>query len=278
MIDLHTHSTASDGSLSPAQLVQQAAAAGLSTLALTDHDTVKGLAEAESMAKQSEVRLIMGIELSVTWNNHGLHIVALGIDPSNTALKQATEEALQMRHWRAEQMGLRLEKVGIEGAYEGAKALAPSALIGRSHFAQFLINNGHAKDFRQVFKRFLVPGKPGYVSMQWMDLNNSIDLIHQAGGVAVIAHPARYKLTRTKLRKLLSSFADLGGEAIEVVSGSHNAQEISQMANHAHDFGLYASSGSDFHGPDKPWIKLGRLPALPPHCKAVWDLPALQTT
>ena len=206
MIDLHTHSTASDGTLSPTELVQHAASAGIRHLALTDHDSVSGINEAQAAADQLGIQLIHGLELSVTWSKRTLHIVALNVDIHNVKLNAALTEVLTARQSRAQFMAERLAQHGIEGALEGAQRHAKSTLIGRLHFAKFLVETGHAKDIRQVFKRFLVQGKPGYVSGQWMPLEEGVELIHQAGGIAIIAHPARYKLSRTKLRGLFSEF------------------------------------------------------------------------
>ncbi len=275
MIDLHTHSTESDGSLSPKELISQAAAAGIKTIALTDHDCTAGLDAARAQAEVEGIQLINGIELSVTWFSHTLHIVGLAIDPQTTELKQLETEALAFRQWRAEQISARLAKVNIDGALEGAQRYASSKLISRSHFAQFLVEQGYAKNFKQVFKRYMVPGKPGYVAGEWPSMKQGVETIINAGGVAVIAHPARYKLSRTKLRRLLRDFTEAGGEAIEVVSGSHGPHEVTSMAAHANDFGLAASVGSDYHGPDKQWIRLGKLAALPHSATPVWTLPPL---
>ncbi|MEE9448352.1 MAG: PHP domain-containing protein [Arenicellales bacterium] len=271
MIDLHTHSTASDGTLSPTELVQHAASAGIRHLALTDHDSVSGINEAQAAADQLGIQLIHGLELSVTWSKRTLHIVALNVDIHNVKLNAALTEVLTARQSRAQFMAERLAQHGIEGALEGAQRHAKSTLIGRLHFAKFLVETGHAKDIRQVFKRFLVQGKPGYVSGQWMPLEEGVELIHQAGGIAIIAHPARYKLSRTKLRGLFSEFKALGGNAIEVISGSQSKDENHAMALHALDFDLPASQGSDFHGPEKPWVQLGHMPEMYYRCQPVWQ-------
>ncbi|MFT5261151.1 MAG: putative metal-dependent phosphoesterase TrpH [Saprospiraceae bacterium] len=276
MIDLHTHSTESDGTLSPTELVSRAAKSGIKTLALTDHDCVSGLEEARAQALLEGIQLIDGIELSVLWSSHTIHIVGLGIDPNNQALQSLIDQALEFRAYRAQEISKRLEKVGIENAYEGAKACAKSKLLSRAHFAQFLVEIGHAKDLKQVFKRYMVPGKPGYVVGEWVDFKMGIDVIKQAGGVAVVAHPARYKMTRSKLRRFFQDFKDAGGEALEVVSGSHSRQDAMNMTTHVLDFDLAASVGSDYHGPEKQWIQLGRMASLPQGCNPVWELPNLK--
>ncbi|MCP3867161.1 MAG: PHP domain-containing protein [Gammaproteobacteria bacterium] len=269
--DLHTHSTASDGTLSPAELIQRAAEAGITVVALTDHDTTLGLAAAAEAAREWGVRLIPGVEVSVTWQSRVIHIVGLGIAPDNMELNQGLESLREFRHWRAEEIGRRLGKSGIAGAYEGARKFSRGHLIGRAHFARFLVDQGYAPDFRKVFKQYLVRGKPGYVPGQWASLENAVAWIRAAGGQAVIAHPARYPLTRTRLRRLMTEFMDAGGEGIEVVSGCHSRDDVFKIAAHTRDFGLLASTGSDYHGPEQPWTSLGRLPTLPQGVKPIWQ-------
>ena len=271
MIDLHTHSTASDGTLSPADLVLQASKAGVKALALTDHDCVAGIAEAQLAADKNNIKLIPGIELSVMWSGRTLHLLGLNIDTSNSDLTIALQKVLDFRRWRAEEIAQKLEEIGVENALDGAREMARTDLIGRSHFARYLVEQGHAKDFRQVFKRFMVKGKPGHVRGEWMSLEAGINLIHQSSGVAVLAHPARYNLSRTKLRSLFKELKTLGANGIEVVSGSHSKDENLTMAQHALDFGFPASQGSDYHGPDKPWVQLGRLPPMHYRCTPIWE-------
>lgn len=271
MIDLHTHSTASDGTLNPSQLVEKAAAAGITTLALTDHDCIAGIDEARRAATLHGIQLIPGIELSVSWSKRTLHVVGLNINTQHAGLNDALEKVLIFRRWRAEEIARKLAKYGIQDALEGAQKYAKTALISRTHFAHFLVDNGHAKDTRRVFKKFLVNGKPGHVRSQWMPLCEGIKLIHQAGGIAVLAHPARYNLSRSKLRGLFKEFQSLGGNAIEAVSGSHGKHENLAMAKHALDIELPVSAGSDYHGPEKPWIELGKLPPVYYRCQPIWD-------
>ncbi len=271
MIDLHSHSTASDGTLSPTQLVCQAAEAGITTLALTDHDSIAGVAEAQLAATQYGIQLVPGIELSVMWSKRTLHLVGLGIDISDPDLNEALCRAKEFRLSRGREIGLKLEQAGILHAFEGACEVAGSDLISRSHFAHFLVAEGHAKDIRQVFKRYMVRGKPGHVGGQWMSLLQGVELIHQAGGVAVLAHPARYNLTRTKLRSLFKELKAMGVDGIEVVSGSHSQDENKTMAQHALDFDFPASQGSDYHGPEKPWVQLGRLQPMHYRCRPIWE-------
>ncbi|MEW7986034.1 MAG: PHP domain-containing protein, partial [Candidatus Thiodiazotropha sp.] len=204
-------------------------------------------------------------------NKHTVHIVGLNVDHDNRALQLGLRELRRFRDWRAKEIAERLGKAGIEGAYEGALAYSNGTLVSRTHFARYLVEQGLASDERRVFKHYLVKGKPGFVAGQWAELAQAVEWIHDAGGVAVVAHPARYKMTRSKLRRLFSEFVELGGEAIEVVSGSHSRDDYFRMAKHAGDFGLQASAGSDFHSPDNPWIEFGQLPLLPDICRPVWS-------
>lgn len=241
-------------------------------LALTDHDTLSGLEEARLAAEQHDISFTPGVEISVTWNNQTVHLVALDVDTGNEQLTTGLEKLLEFRDWRAEEIGRRLQKSGIEGAYEGALALSNGKLVSRTHFARFLVSRGVVADMRSCFKNYLVKGKPGHVSGDWATLEEAVGWIRSAGGCAVIAHPARYNMTRTKLRKLIGEFKEVGGVAIEVVSGSHSKDECFTMARHASDFDLHASSGSDFHSPDNPWVELGRLMPLPTGCRPVVEL------
>jgi 3',5'-nucleoside bisphosphate phosphatase len=274
--DLHSHSTASDGTLTPNALIQRACASGVRVIALTDHDTTEGLAEARAAADALGLRLIPGVEISVTWGGRTVHIVGLKVDPENVALQAGLSRLLAYRGWRAEEIGRRLAKQGIEDAYEGAKAFSNGRLIGRTHFARFLVAQGRALDLRDVFNRYLVNGKPGHVSGEWATLEEATRWITGAGGQAVIAHPARYKLTRTRMLKLLGEFRECGGAGLEVVSGSHSRDEILNFGSLSRDQRMLASAGSDYHGPENPWIDLGRLPGLPPACTPIWhDWPEL---
>ncbi len=272
MIDLHTHSTASDGSYSPCDLVAEAVKAGVTRLSLTDHDTVSGLEDGRAACIKAGITLVNGIELSTRWQNQTLHIIGLDIDPRNPGLIDAVQTAQQTRVERGRMIGEKLEQWGIPNAYQATCKLAGSTLIGRAHFARFLVQQGYAKNFRQVFKRYMIRGKPGHTTADWIGLENAIEVIHQAGGIAIIAHPTRYGLSRGKLRTLAEEFRDLSGDAIEVVSGNSSAAEVENMANLSNTFKLAASTGSDFHGSDKPWTRLGHLFALPASCLPVWEL------
>ncbi|MEJ2567086.1 MAG: PHP domain-containing protein [Gammaproteobacteria bacterium] len=268
--DLHSHSTASDGTASPRDVVRYAASQGVDVLALTDHDVTTGLAEAEQAAREAGVTLVSGVEISVSWGHQLLHIVGLGIDPGNEALQRGLAGLRDFRVWRAEEMGRRLEKRGIAGAYAGAQALATGPSIGRTHFARFLVAQGKAKDMQHAFDKYLKRGKPGHVPGQWASLPDTVGWIRAAGGQAVIAHPARYSLSAARFRELLSEFKELGGAALEVISGSHSRGAASALANYARLYELRASMGSDYHGPGQSYNVLGRLPELPAECVPVW--------
>lgn len=269
--DLHVHSTASDGTLTPTELVRLAAKSEIRTLALTDHDTTAGVEEASREAQLWGINLIPGVEISTTWNNRGVHIIGLGIDLDCTALQCGLESIRAYRLWRAEEIGRRLEQAGIPGAFAEARRIAGGTVIARPHFASFLVDRGIAPNMQSVFKRYLVRGKPGYVSSRWAGFNEAIEWIKTAGGTAVIAHPARYSLSRTQLRRLLGDFVAAGGEALEVVSGTHNKDEIQTIAFHAAYFGLFASVGSDYHGPGHCRPVLGCLPDLPEAVIPIWE-------
>lgn len=272
--DLHCHSCMSDGLLRPAELVRRAHANGVELLALTDHDELSGLAEARAAAAELGLPFVNGVEISVSWgNDQTIHIVGLGVDPDYAVLDVGLAHLRSGRDARARQMADELDKVGIHGAYEGAlQFVSNPALVGRSHFARYIVESGHARDVKSVFDHWLAKGKPGYVSHQWTTLQTAIGWIHGAGGVAVLAHPGRYRITKKELRGLLGEFRDLGGQAIEVLSGSHSDEEIAASARHAREFGFFASRGSDFHGPGESRVDLGRLPALPQDLKPVWQL------
>lgn len=269
--DLHSHSTASDGTLTPTQLVARAVSAGVEVLALTDHDTTAGLDEADAAAASTDLCLVPGVELSVTWGGRTIHIVGLQLERGCAELQSGLERLLAYREWRAQEIGRRLARHGIADGYAGAKALARGELVGRTHFARFIVQQGRAKTVNEVFKRFLTHGKPGHVAGEWASLEEAVGWILAARGQAVIAHPGRYGFTRTKIRHLIGAFRELGGAGIEVISGSHSRDDAFVFARHAREGGLLASAGSDYHGPEEPWIELGRLPALPPGCRPIWS-------
>lgn len=270
-IDLHAHSNISDGLLTPAELIEHAAMQRVDVLALTDHDDTAGLAIAETEAARWGIQLIKGVEISVTWKKRTLHIVGLKIDPEYAPLKNGLAKIREGRHVRAVGMAAGLEKIGISGSLEGAYAYAQEGIISRTHFARFLVEQGIAKDNKAVFKRYLVKGKPGYFEHEWASLEDAISWITDSGGVAVLAHPGRYELGRTNMLLLLEEFRALGGAAIEVVTGSHTVDQYVEFAKYAHQFGLQASQGSDYHGKGISYMGMGRLPALPGKCIPVWQ-------
>jgi len=270
LYDLHTHTTASDGSLSPAELVTHAQECGTEVLAVTDHDITDGISEAITAANDAQLTIVPGIEISVTWAHQTIHVVGLHIDRDNDELQAGIKKLQDHRVWRAEEIGRKLEKAGIPGGLEAAKRLAKGNIISRTHFAHFLVEQGHAPNMKQVFKKYLVRNKPGYVSGEWANLEDVVSWIRAAGGLAVIAHPARYQLSANKMRQMLGVFRDCGGVGIEVVSGSHTASDIQRFTHVAEYFGLYASRGSDYHGKETSYADPRRLPALPDGCRPVW--------
>ncbi len=270
LIDLHCHSTVSDGVLPPTDLVNYAADCGILALALTDHDDLGGLDEAARAAKSRDVRFIPGVEISVTWRKRTLHIVGLRIDPTYPPLLEGLHRIRAGRHTRAEGMAAGLSKIGIHGSLEGAYQYSKESIISRTHFARFLVEKGYAKDTRSVFKKYLVKGKPGYFEHEWTSLDNAVRWITGSGGVAVIAHPGRYDLGRINTSLLMNEFRNLGGTSIEVVTGSHSVPQYQQFAKIAKQFSFSASTGSDYHGPGQSYIEMGRMPSLPLDCVPVW--------
>ncbi len=269
--DLHCHSIASDGLLAPADLVRRAAGNGVEVLALTDHDELCGLAEAREQAEALGLRFIDGVEVSVSWGGITIHVVGLNIDPHNPQLQQGLQSIRQGRAERAKKMAQDLERVGIPGSLEGAYAYVENPnLIGRTHFARFLAEKRYVSDVKSAFQHYLVGGKPGYVPHEWATLADALSYINAGGGVPVLAHPGRYKLTRGEMRSFLGEFRDGGGAGIEVVTSSHTAEQFLEYAILAKEFGLLASRGSDFHGPGESRVDLGRLPNLAAELKPVW--------
>lgn len=270
--DLHCHSTVSDGLLAPADLVRRARDNGVELLALTDHDELGGLAEARATADEIGLRFVDGVEISISWgDDQTVHILGLGIDPGNAELLAGLHQVRSGRDARAERMAAELDKVGIHGAYEGALRHAGNpALVSRSHFARFIVEQGHVKDVKSVFDHWLAKGKPGYVEHSWATLEDALRWIIGAGGIAVIAHPGRYRLSKAELKEMFSAFKDLGGRGIEVLSGSNKDEEVREFSRIAREFGFLASRGSDFHGPGESWIDLGKIPDLPADLMPVW--------
>ena len=270
-IDLHCHSNVSDGVLAPAEVVARAAANGVHALALTDHDDVSGIPVAQAAADAAGLTLIPGVEISVSWGGQTIHVVGLRIDPTHPELAAGLHDIRLGRIERAQRMAADLARSGIHDAYEGAFDYAVNKqMVGRTHFARWLVAQGHASDMRGAFRRYLTRGNPGYVEHEWTSLENAVGWIRASGGTAVIAHPGRYGFNARQLHLLLDAFRTLGGEGIEVITGSHHPSEYGKFADLARAFGLKASRGADFHAPGEG-VDIGRLPALPHYCQPVWQ-------
>ena len=271
--DLHCHSVVSDGTLSPEELAARAKANGVELWALTDHDEIGGQHRAAVAARAQGMAYITGVEISVTFADTTVHIVGLGFDPDNAQLADGLAATRGGRGERAKDMAEQLAQVGIKGAYEGAlKFVGNPALISRTHFARFLVETGVCKETSEVFRKYLTEGKPGYVPHRWAALGDAVRWITQAGGMAVIAHPARYKFSANEEFALFSEFKAHGGRGVEVVTGSHSPAEYVTYAAMAKEFDLAASRGSDFHSPDESHTDLGTLPPLPGALTPVWEL------
>jgi 3',5'-nucleoside bisphosphate phosphatase len=271
--DLHCHSVVSDGTLTPEALAERAKGNGVELWALTDHDEVGGLQRARDAALAQGLRFLTGVEISITFLHQTVHIVGLGFDADNAELRQGLQQTRGGRDTRAMEMSDGLAKVGIHGAYEGAlKFVGNPQLISRTHFARFLVESGVCRDTSEVFRKYLIEGKPGYVPHRWATLKDAVTWITQAGGVAVIAHPARYKFTPNEEFALFTEFKGFGGQGVEVVTGSHAPAEFVTYAATAKEFGLAASRGSDFHSPDESHTELGTLPFLNSELTPVWEL------
>ncbi len=270
--DLHSHSNVSDGTLTPEALAERAHRGGVELWALTDHDELGGQARAREAALALGLQYLTGVEVSVSFAGETVHIVGLGHDADDDALRAGLAGVRSGRHERARQMAAGLAQVGIAGAFEGAlRYVGNPDLISRTHFARFLVDSGVCGETHEVFRRYLTEGKPGYVPHQWAKLGDAVRWITGAGGVAVIAHPARYRFTPTVEYALITEFIAHGGRGIEVMTGSHSAAEQLQYADTAIEFGLLASRGSDFHAPGESRTELGALPDLPGRLQPVWE-------
>ncbi len=271
--DLHCHSVVSDGTLSPEALASRAKANGVQIWSLTDHDELGGQERAQAAAQALGMQYITGVEISVTWCDQTLHIVGLGIDHKNTDLVDGLYQTRHGRFNRAKAISQQLDQIGIKNAYEGAlQFVGNPELISRTHFARFLVESGVCKDTNEVFANYLIEGKPGFVPHVWANLNDAVTWIRQAGGLAIIAHPGRYNYTSLQLTQLYEQFKDMGGQGIEVVTGSHTPDEYKTFAKVALQYGFLASRGSDFHDPEESHIDLGKLPDLPSQLRPVWSV------
>ena len=271
--DLHSHTTASDGCLTPEALVHRAVEMRVGTLAITDHDTTAAIAPAREEISRSglALNLIPGVEISTVWENHEIHIVGLNIDITHPLMCEFLAQQTERRNQRAQLIAERLEKAQIPGALEGAQQLAQGGAVTRGHFARFLVECGKASSMADVFKKYLARGKTGYVPPQWCTIEQAIDVIHHSGGKAVLAHPGRYNLSAKWLKRLVAHFAEHHGDAMEVAQCQQSPNERTQLATLARQHHLWASQGSDFHQPC-PWIELGRKLWLPPGVEGVWQL------
>jgi 3',5'-nucleoside bisphosphate phosphatase len=271
--DLHCHSTCSDGSLPPAELARRAQAGGVRLWSLTDHDELAGQAEARAAAESLGMAYVDGVEISVSFLGETVHILGLDIDSGEASIVDGLKAMRLGRRERAREMGESLARAGIPGAYEGACALAPNPeLVSRTHFARFLVQGGHCASVQEVFQRYLKEGLPGYVPHAWASLGQAMGWIRNAGGVAVIAHPARYRFSPMHEYALFSEFVSHGGRGVEVTCGAHFDDEAVRYAAVAEEWGLLASRGSDFHAPGESRVELGTLPDLPGRCTALWTL------
>lgn len=269
--DLHCHSTVSDGGLPPEELAARAQAGGVQLWALTDHDEIGGVGRARVAARALGMHFLSGVEISVSFAGQVVHIVGLGFDETDARLVEGLRQTRGGRGERAREMAAGLAKVGIHGAYEGAlRHVGNPELISRTHFARWLVEAGHCRDVPEVFRKFLTEGKPGFVPHRWAALGDAVGWIREAGGIAVIAHPARYKFTPNEDYALFVEFKEHGGQGVEVVTGSHTAAEAARYAEVAQEFGLLASRGSDFHAPGESRTELGSLPDLPGGLNPVW--------
>ncbi|MBP6117634.1 MAG: PHP domain-containing protein [Neisseriaceae bacterium] len=270
-VDLHCHSTISDGAHRPSEVMTMAHENGTTMVSLTDHDHTGGLAEARTAAEALGMRFINGTEASITWRGRSIHIVGLNFDDQNEALLAHQARVRSGRIERLARISEKLAKKGIDGLYEGALALASNPeMVGRAHMARYLMQAGHVKHMQQAFKKYLGEGKPGYVSHDWATLEDTVRVITEAGGMAVIAHPGRYTVSATALRELVREFKEAGGTGIEVSSGSHSLNEVINFALMADKFELYASAGSDFHAQGEGGRKMGCPPELPKICRPIW--------
>ncbi|EKK7176723.1 TPA: PHP domain-containing protein [Vibrio alginolyticus] len=270
-IDLHSHTTASDGRLEPKDLVERALSFDIEVLAITDHDTVDGLALAKQYVQDNNlpIKIINGIEISTVWQNKDIHIVGLNIDPENKQLSALIEQQKQHRITRSELIAERLQKATRVGVLEEVRKIAGDAPVTRAHFAKWLVDNGYAKTMQMVFKKYLTRNNPGYVPPNWCSMKDAVDAIHAAGGMSVLAHPGRYKLTAKWIKRLLAAFVEAGGDAMEVAQPQQAQQERRNLADYAIQYKLLASQGSDFHYPS-PWMELGRNLWLPAGVEPVW--------
>ncbi|WP_300758769.1 3',5'-nucleoside bisphosphate phosphatase [Janthinobacterium sp.] len=270
-VDLHCHSNISDGVLAPAAVAAYAHKAGVNVWALTDHDEVSGIAAARAAAVDLGMRFVAGVEISITWAGQTVHIVGLQIDENHPGLVQGLQQTRSGRDARGREIARQLDLAGLPGAYEGAlKFVGNPDLMSRTHFARYIMETGKCANIPEVFKKYLSEGKPGYVAHRWATLAEAVGWIQGAGGLAVIAHPGRYRFSDTAQGVLFDEFKQLGGVAIEVVTGSHSPDQYGEYARLANDYGFLASRGSDFHAPGESRVDFAQLPPLPASVTPIW--------
>ena len=276
LVDLHMHSSASDGVFAPAELMARAAEAGVELVALTDHDTVDGLPEAQAAAERCGMHWISGVELSAQWQGHTVHVLGYGFDPQANALQTALTMVRDGRWQRAEQIAMRLAAKRMPGGLEGAMAIQQAAGSdsdnppARPHFADWMVEAGHVRDRAEAFRKWLGAGKLGDIKQHWPLLSESVQCIREAGGVAVMAHPWHYGFTRSRIRRLCREFAEAGGRGLEVSNGTQAVDQVAVLGRLSKEFGFLASCGSDFHHPNAPWMALGKMTPLPKDCDPLW--------
>jgi predicted metal-dependent phosphoesterase TrpH len=271
IVDLHSHSTASDGSLEPSALLERACEQGVELMAITDHDTIDGYLRVKQHWQDPAMKLVAGVELSCVWSGRLIHIVGLNMNVDSGQLLEGLQQQQQAREQRAHLIGQKLDKYGFKGGYDFAAELAGESQIGRPHFAQFLVERGHVRSEQEAFKRYLGAGKPGDIKLTWPQLAKVVQWIVESGGVAVLAHPLHYKMTATKLKALVADFKSAGGSSLEVISGKQAADRTQFLTQVALQFELSGSVGSDFHRPGMPWRELGQVGRLPKACPPVWS-------
>ncbi len=273
VFDLHCHSTYSDGTLTPEHVVARASFRGVDMLALTDHDELGGIQAATRAAATHNITLIPGVEISTNWRDITLHIVGLNIDPTHAAIVEGLGSIRSGRLTRAQRIGDELALVGIEDAFAGAlNYVTNPLLVSRTHFARFLVDAGHVRDTKEAFRSYLTPGNPGYVEHEWASVATAVQWIHEAGGVAVLAHPGRYKVgDHAGLLAMLGDFKAAGGDGIEVLTSSHSPAQFAEFAMYCRQFDFLASVGSDFHSPTESSVDFGDLPLLSPSLKPIWS-------
>lgn len=271
-VDLHCHTTASDGTLTPKELLDLAQKQELQMLAITDHDTTAGYEEAKDLMQDYDFKLISGVEISVMWQNRTIHLVGLNVDVEHQGLQDLLAKIRNLRWQRVAEINSKLMKRGHKCMLQELEEIVGVGVVARPHVAQVLINRGYVQTQNQAFDKFLKTGRVGFAKAIWPDLSEALDMIHQAGGVGVVAHPALYNLTRRKLNLMLEEFAELGGQGLEVVTSPYNTSEAIGMTDRANRYGLYASLGSDFHSPEHTWRNLGWLAPLPADAKPIYQL------